>query len=96
MIHQPLGGAQGQETDLEIQVNLQFETLMLFPDQYSILTKDIIVLISQQRSIFSDLHTQLYIACYLLSLYITYCYKPMNPSFGQRVRITIVIYTSSH
>jgi len=22
MIHQPLGGAQGQETDLEIQVNL--------------------------------------------------------------------------
>jgi hypothetical protein len=37
MIHQPLGGAQGQETDLEIQVNFRSETMsVLILYQYNI------------------------------------------------------------
>jgi hypothetical protein len=79
MIHQPLGGAQGQETDLEIQVNSQhgtMEDVMLFLDQYGVLTKDILSSHFFSTKIrISDFHTQLgsrllYIAyCFFLSLY---------------------------
>jgi ATP-dependent protease ClpP protease subunit len=41
MIHQPLGGAQGQETDLEIQVNSRCG---LMPILFSFLPKYFLVL----------------------------------------------------
>jgi hypothetical protein len=51
MIHQPLGGAQGQETDLEIQVNLRSGIMpVLFLDQDIILNnEDIPVFISHKE-----------------------------------------------
>jgi hypothetical protein len=40
MIHQPLGGAQGQETDLEIQVKLSRTIYLLVNDQDIILINE--------------------------------------------------------
>lgn len=65
MIHQPLGGAQGQETDLEIQVNLRNGIVpILIIDQGIVLSnEDILVLIYLQ-----DLLPILFLFSYLAGL----------------------------
>lgn len=49
MIHQPLGGAQGQETDLEIQVNSQSGTMSAHSRPGQHLSKELLLSLSNDK-----------------------------------------------